>query len=89
MPVLPLGRLDDGRARLQRPLRLEGFDHGGADTVLDAAQRIEEFQLGQDLALRLQFRGQPRQADQRGVADRVDDESKILPRPARLKRAAS
>ena len=42
-------RLDDDRVLLQESSLLRGLDHGHADTVLDAAARIEVLQLCQNL----------------------------------------
>jgi hypothetical protein len=66
------GRLDQGGAGLQPALRLELLDHRHADAVLDAAHRVEELELGDDLRLRLQLGRKPRQAHQRGVADGLE-----------------
>src|SRR6202000_1626161 len=58
---------------LEHALELQGLDHGRADAVLHRADRVEELQLGQDLALGLQRPRQVGQADQGRVADGVDD----------------
>ena len=42
------GRLDDHRVLLEHPALLGRLDHGHADAVLDAAQRVEELALEQD-----------------------------------------
>ena len=72
MPVLPLVG-STMVAVLDQALGLQGLDHRDADAVLHRGQGIEELQLGDHLALGLQLGGQPRQADQRRVADGVED----------------
>jgi hypothetical protein len=67
------GRLDDLAAGLQHALGFQIFDHRHADAVLDGGQRVEELELGDNLALGLERLGQVRQTHQRCVADRVDD----------------
>ena len=73
MPVLP----EVGSIRvvpgLIVPGRLQGVDHGDADAVLDARDRVEEFELDQDLGVDAALLRQPVQAHQRRVADGVGD----------------
>ena len=47
------GRLNNRGARLDQALMLKRCDHRGADPILDAGNRIEKFQLGQNLTLGL------------------------------------
>ena len=63
-------RLDDGLARLQRPVALGGLDDAERKAVLDRAGRVEELAL--DVEGRV-LRGEPVDLHDRGVADRVDD----------------
>ena len=52
MPVLPRGRLDQTLSPgLMLAALLGGVDHRHADAVLHRGQRVEEFELGQDLGL--------------------------------------
>ena len=64
------GRLEDRLPRLDRPLGLGGLDHRLRDPVLDRAGRVAALELGEDPHARL--RREPRQLDQRRVADRLD-----------------
>ena len=73
MPVLPEVGSIRVRAGLDRARRLQRIDHADADAVLDAGDRVEEFELGQDLGLDAALLRQPVQAHQRRVADRVGD----------------
>ena len=67
------GRFDQRGARLQKPARFKGGDHGDADPVLHAGGRIEELKLAQHRRDGLQLGRQVGQAHQRGVAHGVDD----------------
>ncbi len=68
------GRLHDGGlAGDDAPFHFQSLDHRGPDAVLHAGDRIEELQLGHDLALGLQLGREPWQPHQRGVANGVDD----------------
>ena len=50
MPVLPeVGSISVVTPGTIRPRLLGGIDHGEADAVLHRAERVEEFELGQDL----------------------------------------
>ena len=73
MPVLP----EVGSTRVAPGLidagRFHRVDHADADTVLHARDRVEEFELHQDLGVDAIFLRQPIEADQRRVADRVGD----------------
>ena len=74
MPVLPLvGSTSVDLPGEMLPCFFERLDHGDADAVLDAGDRIEEFELEQDVGLDAGFLRQPRHAHQRGVADRLGD----------------
>ena len=64
------GRLEDRLAGLDRALGLGGLDHRLRDPVLDRAGRVAALELGEDPHAGL--RRQPRQLDQRRVADRLD-----------------
>ncbi len=67
------GRRLDQRclARRRLALCLERFDQRNADTVLDAGNRIEEFELGQKIGDDALFLGQLVETDNGRVADRV------------------
>jgi len=65
------GRLDDDRVGLDFSGRFAGFDHGFADTILDAGEGVEE--LGFDVDVRVQTGGDPVQFDERGIADGRDN----------------
>jgi hypothetical protein len=67
------GRLDQRAAGLQRAGGFQRVDHGDADAVLDAGDRVEEFELGQDRGVDAALGRQAVQAHQRGIADRVGD----------------
>ena len=43
--------LDHHRVRAKFSSLFKRIDHGNADAVLDAGERVEEFQLGQDARL--------------------------------------
>ena len=65
------GGLDDCGAGLEVPLGLGISNHGRADTVLDAAEWIEEFALQRDGGGKAS--GHSVEADERGAANGVDD----------------
>ncbi len=65
------GGLDDGAARPQLAVPLGRLDHGQADPVLDRSARVQVLELGNDAGR--QAAGHPLQADQRGVADQVEN----------------
>ena len=74
MPVLPLvGSTKSGLAGRDDALLFQRLDHRDADAVLHAGERIEEFQLEQDVGLGARFLGHARQAHQRRVADGFGD----------------
>ncbi len=64
------GRLDDRPARLEQAGPLGRLDHGQRRAVLDAAARVEIFELGQQVAR--QVPAQSVEADHRRVAEQVD-----------------
>jgi hypothetical protein len=64
------GRLDHGLARLQHAAALGVLDHGAGHAVLDRAEGVERFDLDPDLDA---FGREPVEADQGGVADRLQD----------------
>ena len=85
------GGLDDRAAGLQEARPLGGLDHRQADPVLDRAARIEHLELReqQRLALeRAQVAHDPRDPDERGPTDQVQDRLGVL-HPARGYRAGS
>ena len=47
------GGLHDQGVRSDQPFFFRIVDHGGADAVLDAAQRVEKFQFGKDLGMKI------------------------------------
>ena len=59
------------------PSRLGGVDHRLRDPVLDRAGRVAALELGEDAHARL--RREPRQLDQRRVADRLEDVLEAAP----------
>jgi hypothetical protein len=67
------GRLDDHAAGLQAPLASRYSIIATPMRSFTEAERVEELQLGDHLALGLQRGGQARQAHQRRVADQVED----------------
>ena len=57
MPVLPdVGSTSVVRPGVIRPAALHRVDHVDADAVLDAGDRVEELELGQDVGLARPFR---------------------------------
>ena len=73
MPVLPLvGSIDHG-VRVDRSGFQAGVNHGHANAVLDAGQRIEEFEFEQHLGDRAVFLGRAVQPHERSVADGFSD----------------
>ena len=65
------GRLDDRAAGHQPAVALGGLDQRDRDAVLDRAARVERLELGDQA--RAQAGADPRQPDERRVADRVED----------------
>src|SRR5262249_42355720 len=65
------GRLDDHRVLVDSAVLLGGIDHGPADAVLDAPQRIEAFALGHHRGAAAL--GDTTQSDQGSVADATRD----------------
>ncbi len=57
-------------------LRLERIDHRHADAILDAADRIEELELGEQARFDAFFLGDAIDADERRIADRIRDRCK-------------
>jgi hypothetical protein len=70
MLVLRL-RLDDDGALADTSLLLGRLDHGEADAVLDAAERIERLQLGDDSGI--EAGGELVEPHQWRVADQLSD----------------
>jgi len=66
-------RLDQHRVLVDAPALQGIVDHGEADAVLDARERVEELELEQYLGLRPVGGRRPVQADERRVADRLRD----------------
>ena len=64
-------RLDDEGVLGDAPFALRRLDHRHADAVLDAAQRVERFELGDDGGV--EVRRQPVEPHQRRVADELGD----------------
>ncbi|MEJ0043443.1 MAG: hypothetical protein WDM81_15020 [Rhizomicrobium sp.] len=76
------GRLDQGRlARRDDALGFQGLDHADADAVLHARQRIEEFELEQDVRLDARLLRQAAQPHQRRIADGLGDRLVDTPAP--------
>ena len=73
MPVLPEVGSIRWSCRARFPGLFERLDHGDADTVLHARDRIEEFELGQQVGLDALFLGELVQADDGRVADGFED----------------
>ena len=71
MPVLPLVGSMMTVSLLEHAALFRVLDHGHADAVLDAAQRIEKFALEQNGGI--QPGGDLVQFDQRRAADGFDD----------------
>ena len=68
------GRLDKHAASgRDLSLRLQSVDHRHADTILDAGDRIEELELGQEMRADALFLGDSIEPDDRRVADRLGD----------------
>ena len=67
------GRLDQDRARPEPALGLHRLDHADPDAVLDAADRVEEFELEQQVGARAFLGARRGHADQRRVADGLGD----------------
>ncbi len=67
-------RLDQNTAPgRDQALRLERIDHRNADAVLDAGDRIEEFELGEKMGDDALFLADSVDADERRIADRIGD----------------
>jgi len=67
-------RFDDHAAsRSDAPLRLERVDHRYADAVLDAGDRVEELELGQQVGAHAAFACDAVDPDQRRLADGLGD----------------
>ena len=78
---IPGGRLDQHRSsRRNLAGGFHGGDHADADPILDAADRVEEFELGQEVRLDALFRRNLVEPHQGRVADRLDD--RIVDPPA-------
>ena len=74
MPVLPeVGSTSVVLPGFVLPLRFERLDHRDADAVLDAGDRVEEFELGQKIGADALFLGQFVEPDERRIADRLGD----------------
>ena len=68
------GRLDkDGFAGLDFPCLLKRLDHGHADTVFHARDRIEKFELRQEVGLDALFLGELVEAHDGRIADGLED----------------
>ena len=67
------GRLDQGAAGLEGAGRLQRVDHADADAVLDAGDRVEELELGQEIGLHAALAADAVEAHDGGVADGVGD----------------
>lgn len=68
------GRLDQrGLAGRDLARRFQRLDHGYADAVLDAGDRVEEFKLGDKIGDDALFLGEFIEPHQRSVADRFSD----------------
>ena len=77
------GRLDQrGDAGVDAAGFLQRVDHGDADAVLDAGDRVEEFELGDEMRRHVLHRRDAVEPDQRRVADRVGDRIVDLAAPA-------
>ena len=67
-------RLDEHAATGRNlALRLQSVDHRDADAILDAGDRVEELQLGQEMGVNAFFLGDLVYAHERRVADRIGD----------------
>ena len=68
------GRLDEHRfARLDAAFRFERVDHRDADAILDRRQRVEEFELQQNVGIELRCRLDLRKSHERRMADGFGD----------------
>src|SRR5690606_7064832 len=67
------GWLDQRAVRSDFALLLQIQDHGDADTVLHAAQRVEELELQHEVGDDALLLAEPRRTHKRRVADRLDD----------------
>src|SRR6185437_3225417 len=82
-------RLDQNAAAWRDlALRLERIDHRNADAVLDARDRIEEFELGEKMGDDALFLADPVDPDERGVADCLGDRLINPPAAGRSPRSA-
>jgi hypothetical protein len=68
---VPRGRLDDRRARTQRPVAFGRLDHRERRPVLHASARVQELELREHL--RLEPRRDPPQPQERRSADQVEE----------------
>ena len=74
MPVLPeVGSISVVLPGVILPCRLQRLDHRDADAVLDAGDRVEEFELGEKIGDNALFLGELVEPHQRRVADRLGD----------------
>src|SRR5258706_6831725 len=81
MPGIPRRRLDDRAAGPEEAGLLGSLDHGQPDAVLHRAARVERLELRKDERLAFQrpeVAWDPRQPDERGVADEVENGLGIL-----------
>ena len=70
------GRLDDGPTRTEQAPALGVLDHHQGDAVRDAAPGVDRFELREDG--RAHSCGDLVKADERSVADRVEDALEVL-----------
>ena len=74
MPVLPeVGSISVFLPGVILPCGFQRLDHRHADAVLDAGDRVEEFELGQEVGDDALFLGELVEPDERRVADRLGD----------------
>ena len=74
MPVLPeVGSISMVRAGRDLARGFQRLDHRDADAVLDAGDRIEEFELGQEIGVDALLLGDLVQPHERRIADRLGD----------------
>ncbi len=88
MPVLPeVGSTMTERSGEILPSASASRDHGDANPVLDAADRVEEFELCQKVGLDALLLGDLVETHERRIADSLDDRIINAPAPRRLSRA--
>ena len=75
-------RFDDRSAGLQFPIALGGFDHRERDAILDRSARVVVFELEKELA---ETGVEPRDFDQRRVANQRKDRRRFLMRRGRVR----